>query len=112
MVSLLANANKFAPGGEVTLTVVMTGPEGIEIRVADTGCGIPTDQLERVFKPFHPVEKLNGTGLGLPLSGSWRSRMVGTRERSRALDDRHPRPSRPCGPRRNLERSGSNSLIH
>jgi two-component system, cell cycle sensor histidine kinase PleC len=73
VVNLLANAIKFAPRGEVTLSAVMTGFAGIEIRVADTGCGIPADQLDRVFEPFHQVENelssaTNGTGLGLPLS--------------------------------------------
>jgi two-component system, cell cycle sensor histidine kinase PleC len=73
VVNLLANAIKFAPGGEVVLSAAMTDAEGIEIRVADTGCGIPADQLERVFLPFHQVENAfsrtaTGTGLGLPLS--------------------------------------------
>jgi two-component system, cell cycle sensor histidine kinase PleC len=73
VVNLLANAIKFAPGGEVTVSAAMAGPGGLEIRVADTGCGIPADQLERVFEPFHQVENelsrtSNGTGLGLPLS--------------------------------------------
>lgn len=73
VVNLLANAIKFAPGGEVILSAEMAGTNGIEIRVADTGCGIPADQLEQVFQPFHQVENelnrsTNGTGLGLPLS--------------------------------------------
>ena len=73
VVNLLANAIKFAPRGAVTVSAVLTDPAGIEIRVADTGCGIPADQLERVFEPFHQVENelsraTNGTGLGLPLS--------------------------------------------
>jgi two-component system cell cycle sensor histidine kinase PleC len=73
VVNLLANAIKFAPGGAVTLSAETTEARGIEIRVADTGCGIPADQLEQVFQPFHQVENelsrsTNGTGLGLPLS--------------------------------------------
>jgi len=73
VVNLLANAIKFAPGGDVTLSAEMTGATGIEIRVADTGCGIPANQLEQVFQPFHQVQNefsrtTNGTGLGLPLS--------------------------------------------
>jgi signal transduction histidine kinase len=73
VVNLLANAIKFAPRGEVTISAAMTGSGGIEIRIADTGYGIPADQLERVFEPFHQVENelsrsSNGTGLGLPLS--------------------------------------------
>ena len=73
VVNLLANAIKFAPKGEVWLESAMLGADGVEIRVRDTGCGIPADQLELVFQPFHQVENelsrsTGGTGLGLPLS--------------------------------------------
>ena len=83
VVNLLANAIKFAPRGEVTLSAVVTDPADIEIRIADTGCGIPADQLERVFEPFHQVENelsraTNGTGLGLPLSRKLAERHGGT----------------------------------
>src|SRR4029434_10821962 len=56
VVNLLANAIKFAPRGEVTVSAAVTESAGIEIRIADTGCGIPADQLERVFELFHQVE--------------------------------------------------------
>jgi two-component system cell cycle sensor histidine kinase PleC len=83
VVNLLANAIKFAPGGEVTLSAERIGANGIEIRVADTGCGIPAEQLEQVFQPFHQVENelsrsTNGTGLGLPLSRKLVERHGGT----------------------------------
>ncbi|HWA49346.1 MAG TPA: ATP-binding protein, partial [Dongiaceae bacterium] len=73
VINLLANAIKFtAPGGLVTLAAAVAGPD-VEIVVTDTGCGIPADQLEQVFEPFHQVDSdlsraSNGTGLGLPLS--------------------------------------------
>jgi two-component system cell cycle sensor histidine kinase PleC len=120
VVNLLANAIKFAPRGEVTISAAMTGPGGLEIRVADTGCGIPVDQLERVFEPFHQVENelsraTNGTGLGLPLSRKLAERPGATLAlEGGARHDRHPQPARPGGrARRNLGSSGEapNSMI-
>lgn len=37
----------------------------VQIDIRDTGRGIPVDELERVFTPFHTTKK-SGTGLGLP----------------------------------------------
>ena len=83
VVNLLANAIKFTPGGEVGLSAEMTDAKSIEIRIADSGCGIPRAQLEQVFQPFHQVENelsrtTTGTGLGLPLSRKLVERHGGT----------------------------------
>jgi signal transduction histidine kinase len=40
----------------------------VRFEVADTGCGIPTDLLPRIFEPFVTHGKANGTGLGLAIS--------------------------------------------
>jgi signal transduction histidine kinase/CheY-like chemotaxis protein len=65
--NLLSNAIKYTDRGEVRLSV-RTGPERIELQVADTGTGIPARQLERVFEEFYqvPGARRGGTGLGLP----------------------------------------------
>ena len=65
--NLLSNAIKYTDSGEVRLTV-RTVPGRIELQVADTGTGIPTGQLERVFEEFYqvPGARRGGTGLGLP----------------------------------------------
>jgi len=71
--NLLSNAMKFTPdGGKVTVT---TGhdQDRVWIEVADTGCGIPQADIEKVFVRFHQVDggktgKIQGTGLGLSLS--------------------------------------------
>jgi signal transduction histidine kinase len=60
VVNLLANAIKFAPGGEVTISAAMTGPGGLEIRVADTGCGTPVDQLYQRHRPRPAAEPQAG----------------------------------------------------
>jgi signal transduction histidine kinase len=65
--NLLSNALKYTDSGEVRLTV-RTLQGRIELRVSDTGTGIPAGQLERVFEEFYqvPGAARGGTGLGLP----------------------------------------------
>lgn len=47
----------------------LSGRDVIDIRVADTGAGIPTEHLDKVFDPFFTLKK-EGTGLGLSISYS------------------------------------------
>jgi len=74
LVNLLSNAVKFTPdGGRITLDAVQQGDGGLVLSVADTGIGIPPDQLQRVFEPFVQLDgglsrRHNGVGLGLTLS--------------------------------------------
>lgn len=39
--------------------------EYVEIKIKDTGCGIPADELPRIFEPFFSTKGQKGTGLGL-----------------------------------------------
>jgi len=41
---------------------------GVRIAVADTGCGIHPEHMERIFEPFYTTKKDTGTGLGLWVS--------------------------------------------
>lgn len=73
LVNLLGNAVKFSPdGGVVRLSVVQEG-ERLRLAVSDHGIGIPGDQLDRIFEPFHQVgdpahaHREGGTGLGLSI---------------------------------------------
>ena len=76
LLNVLSNAVKFTPaGGRVSLACEADAAAGvIRVRVADTGRGIPADQLERVFEPFVQVdrhrthESQQGVGLGLAIS--------------------------------------------
>jgi PAS domain S-box-containing protein len=73
LLNLLTNATKFTePGGRISVECV-TGPDHVEIRVRDTGCGIALDEIERIFEPFVQLERsltntVQGTGLGLAIS--------------------------------------------
>jgi two-component system phosphate regulon sensor histidine kinase PhoR len=84
LVNLLDNAVKFnKPGGEVRVDAV-PGPDGhILISVADTGSGIPSNDLPRIFERFYRVDKarsreVGGTGLGLSIVKHVVERMEGT----------------------------------
>ena len=71
MGNLLENALRFTPpGGEITLTGEHSGGL-VTFRVADTGPGIPEEELGRVFDRFHQVtgerERPEGLGLGLAI---------------------------------------------
>jgi signal transduction histidine kinase/ligand-binding sensor domain-containing protein/CheY-like chemotaxis protein/AraC-like DNA-binding protein len=71
--NLLSNAVKFTPeGGEVSLSTDHKRG-GLEIKVRDTGIGIPADMLPKVFDRFFQVEDHStrrgaGTGIGLALA--------------------------------------------
>jgi signal transduction histidine kinase len=53
-------------GGWVTVTTRANGPEAV-IEVADTGVGIPSEHLARIYDPFFTT-KSDGRGTGLGLS--------------------------------------------
>lgn len=62
--NLVLNAIAYSPpGGRVRLSATATG-EGAVIRVTDQGPGVPCEERERIFDPFHSG-RAGGTGLGL-----------------------------------------------
>ena len=90
LVNLLSNAVKFTSVGEVIVSVSLHQPDANEIGVAtperspdiptvwlefavqDTGIGIPSDRLDRLFKSFSQIDssisrQYGGTGLGLAI---------------------------------------------
>jgi signal transduction histidine kinase len=70
--NLISNAVKFnSPGGQVHVSL-LPQDDGAEIVVADTGIGIPADEVNRVFDRFYQVEdhmtrRHGGMGLGLSI---------------------------------------------
>ncbi len=83
-VNLLTNAIKFnREGGEVRIETRSVSGTRIRITVADTGIGIPSEDLPRIFERFYRVDKarsrdLGGTGLGLSIVKHAVERMRGT----------------------------------
>jgi hypothetical protein len=91
VLNLLSNACKFTKDGAITLSVSLTGrgsiPEEqrIVIEVQDTGIGITSEQMVKLFREFSQAEKstsrnYGGTGLGLAISRRMCELMHGTIE--------------------------------
>ncbi|NPV09636.1 MAG: hybrid sensor histidine kinase/response regulator [Anaerolineae bacterium] len=71
LLNLLNNAARFTERGSITVEARLREND-IEVAVADTGIGMPEDQLQEIFEEFHQVDgtlrrKYGGTGLGLAL---------------------------------------------
>ena len=84
LLNLLDNAVKFnRPGGEVHVKATRTPQGKLLIAVSDTGIGIPSEDLPRIFERFYRVDKarsreVGGTGLGLAIVKHVVERMNGT----------------------------------
>ena len=80
VMNILVNATQaIADRGKIvveTRRIDPSGPEGrtgaapmVEFSIADTGCGMPQDHLQRIFDPFFTTKEVGkGTGLGLSVS--------------------------------------------
>ncbi|MGH9559718.1 MAG: sensor histidine kinase [Bryobacteraceae bacterium] len=83
ILNLMANAIKFnRPGGEVRVRAASASRQ-VEISIADTGTGIPSQDLPRIFERFYRVDRarsrqVGGTGLGLSIVKHAIERMNGT----------------------------------
>lgn len=72
LINLLGNAVKFSRVGGRIIVRVRVAEDGLQLRVEDTGIGIPPEDLERVLEPFTQSEssyarRQTGTGLGLTI---------------------------------------------
>ncbi|SDH18421.1 HAMP domain-containing protein [Bradyrhizobium sp. Rc2d] len=72
LVNLIVNAIHAMPeGGTLTLRsfdAERDGHQGVAIEVADTGIGMSTEVIEKIFDPFYTTKRRQGTGLGLSIS--------------------------------------------
>ena len=84
LLNLVANAIKFnRPGGEVRVWAGRNADGRVKIEVSDTGTGIPSQDLPRIFERFYRVDKgrsrqVGGTGLGLSIVKHVVERMNGS----------------------------------
>jgi two-component system sensor histidine kinase/response regulator len=82
LINLCGNAVKFTPRGKIALRIDTAGPAmgpaaagrvGLRFSVSDTGIGMTSDQISRLFQPFSQADtsttrRFGGTGLGLAIS--------------------------------------------
>lgn len=79
LINLVGNAVKFTQKGQVYVKIFpqqdIAGKRVLLFEIEDTGIGIATDKIKRLFKAFHQLDssttrKYGGTGLGLAISES------------------------------------------
>jgi signal transduction histidine kinase len=84
--NLLGNACKFTSDGKVELNIATlltsTGDPGIRFTIRDSGIGMTTEQVAKLFRPFSQAEssttrKYGGTGLGLSITKNFVELMGG-----------------------------------
>ena len=76
LLNLLSNAAKFTKRGEVVMSVTRVGDgkhESLAFEIVDTGIGMSSEQLDKLFTPFFQADaastrQFGGTGLGLSIS--------------------------------------------
>ena len=72
--NLVKNSVKFTPeGGRVTMATLNISPNEIEIRITDTGIGVESDKIGKIFNAFEQgqtsiTRRFGGLGLGLAIS--------------------------------------------
>ena len=83
--NLVSNATKFTHGGQIRIEVereIMDGRDWIIFRVSDTGIGLSSEQIVRLFQAFTQADasttrRFGGTGLGLALTRRFCQMMSG-----------------------------------
>jgi two-component system phosphate regulon sensor histidine kinase PhoR len=71
LINILHNAIKFTPAGGHVSVSITSDTNSVRISIADTGKGIPSSDLPRIFERFYKVDRSRssaGTGLGLSIA--------------------------------------------
>lgn len=73
LANLIENALRYTPPNGTVTVAVTHGEKTVRVRVSDTGCGIPAQDLPYIFDRFYRVEKARqthagGAGLGLAIA--------------------------------------------
>jgi two-component system sensor histidine kinase KdpD len=83
VVNLLANALRFSPSGNAPIVATSAFEHRVELRIIDSGPGIPESRRDAAFLPFQRLvdtDNTTGIGLGLALSKGFVEAMGGTLE--------------------------------
>jgi two-component system NtrC family sensor kinase len=69
LTNLLSNAYAAMPGGGKVIITTAGDADAVSLSVADTGIGIPRENLTKIFEPFFTTKQIGkGTGLGLAVT--------------------------------------------
>ena len=82
LLNLLSNAAKFTENGTITLSVSRLGDDRLRFAVSDTGIGLTSEQLAKLFQRFQQADvsttrQFGGTGLGLALTKAFAALLGG-----------------------------------
>ncbi|OQY20414.1 MAG: hypothetical protein B6I36_01180 [Desulfobacteraceae bacterium 4572_35.1] len=66
--NIFINAAQAMPGGGELIIKSVEDDDWVKAIVSDSGCGIPSENLTRIFDPFFSTKQQKGTGLGLSVS--------------------------------------------
>ncbi len=71
LINLLTNSIQATDAGGRIALKIAASPDKIDVSVQDTGCGIPEENLAKIFEPFFSTKAVGiGTGMGLYISST------------------------------------------